>query len=215
VATGEPAELLQVLDADGVATGETRSAEDVHAEGLWHGAVVVWVLRRDGGVLLRRNPRADPCAPLALGPTARAHAGVGPPAAEAAAAAERQLGIGARREGLSHLGTFRSERCRRGEGTSYVDREHQEAFVTWDDTPLEDLALDPAEVDTVYEVPLERAVALFESGAFVPAPGFDSMQRVSNALLIEEDLPAAGREELLEQLRALTAFAAAGTSPSD
>ncbi len=208
---GEYAEQLLVLDDAGVPTGETRPVAEVHAAGRWHGAVVVWVLRSDGCVLLRRNTPEDACAPLALGPTVRAHSGSGPPAAEASAAAERQLGLGARRDGLARLGSFRVERCCRGEGSSYADREHQEVFAAWDDTPLEELALDPTEVDTVYEVPLGRAVALFESGAFVPAPGFDSMQRVSNALLIEEDLPAEGRGAVLEQLRALATLAGAGS----
>lgn len=206
VAHSETAALLQVLDAQGAPTGEARPASEVHAAGLWHAAVVVWVLRADGGVLLRRAPPDDPCAPLRLGPSAHAHV-VGPdvPAAQAAAALERRLSVTALRDGLAHLGTFATERpCRGG-----VDREVQEVFAARDDTPLGELALDPTTVDTVYEVPLARALALFDCGAYVPAPGFDAMQRVSNALLVAEDLPEHGREALLEQLRALDAWVSA------
>lgn len=206
-------ELIQVLDERGEATGRALPVEEAHASGAWHGAVVVWVLRPDGGVLLRREAREDPCAPLRLGPTVHVHAGFGPPAAEAAAAVERRLGLSLPRGGLQRLGTFRSERCCEAAGRRYLDREHQEVFATWDDTPLEELVLDPTAVDAVYEVPLPRAVALFESGASVPAPGFDSMQRVSNALLYEADVPAEGRAAVLEQLRALSAWVGQGPEP--
>ena len=195
-------DLLAVLDAEGVPTGDAAPAERVHADGSWHAAVVVWVVRRDGQVLMRRVPEDDPCEPLRLAASAHAHLGPGAPAPAAAAAVERQLGVAARPGRLTHVGSFRSERRGRG-GT--VDREHQEAYVLQDDTPLEELALDPRSVDTVYEVPLDRAIALVEEGTYVPAPGFDSMQRVSNALLVAEDLPESGREALRAQLRALAA----------
>jgi len=199
-------ELLQVLGEDGVPTGESLPEAEVHAKGLWHGAVAVWVMRPGDLVLLRRNPGHDLCDPLRLGPSARAHtAGHGSPSSEAARAVERQLSIDALRHGLTLLGTYAVERRFPGG----VDRELQDVYVGCGDEPLEELTVDPAQVDTVYEVPLARALGLFEGADVAPAPGFDSMQRVSNALLYEEDLPKSCREALLAQLRAVEAWVAA------
>ena len=90
-------------------------------------------------------------------------------------------------------------RSRRSWG-EYVDREFQDVYVVTDDTPLSGLTLPAAEVDVVYEVPLDRAIELFRDGRYVAAGGFDSQRRVNNALLVADDLPSQGSRLLAAEL---------------
>src|SRR5690606_34284922 len=88
---------------------------------------------------------------------------------------------------------------------SYLDRELQDVYALRDDTPLASLSLPAAEVDVVYEVPVERAIELFRDGRFVAAGGYDSLRRVNNALLVEDDLPTQGRALLAAELERVKA----------
>ncbi len=58
----------------------------------------------------------------------------------------------------------------------------------------------------VYEVPLARAIELFRDGRYVAAAGYDSQQRVNNALLVAEDLPSQGAGVLAEELERVKAW---------
>lgn len=104
---------------------------------------------------------------------------------------------------MKHVGSFETER-QGADGA--IDREHVDAYLMEDSTSLPVLLLDPRVIDTMYEVNVERAVELFRDGTYVPAPGFDSMNRTSNALLIEEDLPVHGRDVLLAELVAIAEY---------
>jgi hypothetical protein len=69
---------------------------------------------------------------------------------------------------------------------------------------LTEYALACDEVEVLYEVPLERAIDLYREGRYVAAAGYDCQRRVSNALLIEDDLITQGRAltaRALERLR--------------
>lgn len=174
------------------------------ASGAWHGALAAWVVRESGSVLLSRLPREHRLEPSRLAPTAISYTGLGPPAEAVIAAVRDFLGTDDRLGPPRYLGTFRAEYRYAGDA---VVRQLQDAYAVRFDGPLEELSPDPSLVDTVYELPLARALALLEHGTYTPAPGFDSMGRVSNALLVEDDLPEQGRAELLAQLRAMAALA--------
>ena len=48
-------ELFDVLNEDGRYTGRTESRENCHKKGLWHKAVVVFVINSKGQVLLQKR----------------------------------------------------------------------------------------------------------------------------------------------------------------
>ena len=50
-------ELIDVLDENGVKTGEVLSREEIHKKGLWHRAIVVAIINEKNEVLLQQ--RAD------------------------------------------------------------------------------------------------------------------------------------------------------------
>src|SRR5690606_12737596 len=87
-----------------------------------------------------------------------------------------------------------------------TDREFQEVYVVRDERPLEAYHLAPDEVEALYELPVERAIALFEEGQHAAAAGHDAMRRPASALLYEADLPDQGRALHAEALRRVAAW---------
>ena len=197
--SSQAAELLDVLDEHGLPTGETKPRGLVHRDGDWHRAVHVWLVRENGDVVLQRRSANKKIEPLKLDVSVGGHLQAGELDIDAVREVEEEVGLFLKPGALHHLLTLTSERHYPG----VVDREFQEVYVVRDDTPLSHYVLKPDEVEVVYEVPLTRALALFESGAHLPAPGYDAMRRVNNALLVADDLPSQGSQILAEELRAV------------
>ena len=48
-------ELIDVLDENGVKTGEILSREEIHKKGLWHRAIVVAIVNDKNEILLQQR----------------------------------------------------------------------------------------------------------------------------------------------------------------
>lgn len=200
------AEPLDVLDEAGNPTGVTKRRSQVHLDGDWHRALHLWIVRESDLVVLQRRARGKDLAPLKVDVTVGGHYRAGETFLDVLREAEEELGLEVRPGQLTYLTTARSERHYPEMDPPRIDREHHDVYVLRDDRPLEGYTLAAAEVETLYEVPVDAAIALFESGAPVPVYGFDSQRRVSNALLIHDDVPTAGRETLASELRLVKAW---------
>ena len=51
----ENMELLDVLDEDGKVTGKTEDKDIIHAKGLWHKEVEVWIVNQEGKILIKKQ----------------------------------------------------------------------------------------------------------------------------------------------------------------
>jgi isopentenyldiphosphate isomerase len=140
----DPAELLEVLDAEGHRQGIAKTRAEIHLDGDWHLAFHCWVLRRGGleVVLQRRSFRKD-TYPGCWDATAAGHWRFGETAAQAAREISEELGIDVPFEALTYRGR---ERASRSFPSGLVDREHHEVYVLVDDRPLMAYRPDPAEV---------------------------------------------------------------------
>ncbi len=49
------AELIDVLDENGIKTGEVLSRNEIHQKGLWHRAIVVAIVNKNNQVLLQQR----------------------------------------------------------------------------------------------------------------------------------------------------------------
>lgn len=186
-------EMLDVLDAAGQPTGEQKARLDVHVDGDWHRAIHIWVVRGGDLVLLQRRSSAKDLEPGRLDVSVGGHYRAGELHIDVLREAEEELGLALRPGQLDYLGTARTARIYSQAGSALVDHEFQEVYVVIDERPLEEYTLDPEEVAAVYELPIDRAIALFGSGHYAAAAGHDAMRRPNHALLIEEDLPTQGR----------------------
>lgn len=193
-------ELLDVLDDVGMPTGSTRARRAVHAEGDWHRTFHLWVVREGNLVVVQRRSRSKAIEPRRLDVTVGGHFRAGETLLDVVREAEEEIGLVVRPGQLTYLGTTRAVRSY--EGT--LDREFQDVYALRDERPLTAYTLRCDEVETLYEVPIDAFIDLVRTGRYVAATGYDCMQRVSNALLIVDDLVPQGRElaaRVLERLR--------------
>lgn len=195
-------EMLDVLDADGRPTGESKARAAVHRDGDWHRTVHVWVVRSDGHVLIQRRAAGKELESGKLDVSVGGHLVAGELDVDVVREVEEELGLVVTVGALTYLGTAMTDRTY---GT-YIDREFQDAYVVKDDTPLTQLSLPVDEVDVVYEVPIAGAIELFRDGSYVAAGGYDSQRRVNNALLVAEDLPSQGAGVLAAELERVRAW---------
>lgn len=48
-------ELIDILDENGIKTGEIISREEVHKKGLWHRAIVAAIINENNEILLQQR----------------------------------------------------------------------------------------------------------------------------------------------------------------
>ena len=198
----EADEMLDVLDEVGLPTGQTKTRTAVHADGDWHRTFQLWIVREERLVLVQRRARGKSIEPGRLDVTVGGHYRQGETLRDVVREAEEEIGLTVRPGQLAYLGQVKASRSY-PDGT---DREFQEVYAVRDERPLDTYVLRCDEVDTLYEVPIEKLIALVRSGSYVAVAGFDCMQRVNNALLVEDDLVPQGRERNVKVLERLQAW---------
>ena len=186
-------EYFDVLDETGSTTGQSKKRNDVHRDGDWHRSFHLWIVNSDGYVLLQRRSKHKDLEPNKVDVTVGGHYRAGETLADVVREVEEEIGLFVRPEALHFLATKKAERFYDGK----TDREFQDIYVLKHDQPLGHYFLDCNEVSILYELSLDKAIALFEKGKFAAAAGYDCQQRINNALLTETDL--------IEQAKALTA----------
>jgi isopentenyldiphosphate isomerase len=144
VQQNDPAELLEVFDAAGRATGQSLPRAAIHLNGHWHQAFHCWIVRAQGleVVLQRRALVKDTFAGL-WDAAAAGHWRFAEQPDEAAREIAEELGIHINFSELVYRGR---ERSSRKFASGLIDREHQQVYVLECDRPLRDYRPDPREV---------------------------------------------------------------------
>src|SRR5688572_23762833 len=116
------AELIDVLDAEGRSTGESKARWEVHRDGDWHRAAHVWVVRADGHVLVQRRALVKQIEPGRLDVSVGGHLVAGELEVDVVREIEEELGLVLPFGSLTYLGTAVTERTY----DDYLDREFQD-----------------------------------------------------------------------------------------
>lgn len=191
-----------MLDADGQLTGITKPRAEVHRDGDWHRSFHLWIVKEGRYVLFQRRAKSKDLEPNKIDITVGGHLAAGETVRDALREVEEELGLRVALKELVYVETRRAER-------SYAvasDREFQEVYLLRCDQELSAYNLNPQEVYALYELPLERAIALYRDGAPQFAAGYDAYQRVNNALLIDDDLIVQAKVDVLDTLIKIRAF---------
>ena len=140
-------ETFDVLDKWGVRTGETAGREKCHLEGLWHRAVVVFVVSIDNQrVLLQKRSATKKLWPNCWDLTAGGHVLAGEIGYQAALReTKEEIGLELRPEDLLCIGSSISENLK-GE---IINRHFNEYNVAKSDVDPAELKLQPEEVEEV------------------------------------------------------------------
>src|SRR5919204_208434 len=111
VQQNDPGELLEILDADGRATGRAQSRAAIHLNGDWHKAFHCWIVRDSGRqvVLQRRSLGKDTYAGC-WDAAAAGHWRFGESPEEAAREIDEELGLDVPFSSLVYRGRERAER---------------------------------------------------------------------------------------------------------
>jgi isopentenyldiphosphate isomerase len=187
---GSADEPLELLDDAGNPLGTGKARAQVHADGDWHRAFHLWVVREGRLVLLQRRSAEKDLEAGKLDVSVGGHVRFGETLADVVREADEEIGLVVRPGDLTYLGSAGSER--RYDGA--LDREVQDVYAVRDERPLNEYMLDCNEVEVLYEVPLDKAIALYRDGSYVAVAGYDCQHRHNDALLVADDLIAQGRE---------------------
>ncbi len=164
-------ELLDVLDPEGRPLGAVKPRNAVHRDGDWHKTVHVWIVNYRGEVLFQKRSMGKDSFPGLWDVSAAGHVSAGE---SVLLAAQRELfqeiGVRASVTEFHQLCILKSTSVQRA--GSFVDNEFNDVFVIRRNPEVQDLALEPSEVDEVsfYSgAELER-VARHSDPAVVPHP---------------------------------------------
>jgi isopentenyldiphosphate isomerase len=140
----DPHELLEIFDAGGNPTGQSKSRASIHLDGDWHQAFHCWILRhrRREVVLQRRSFEKDTFAGH-WDAAAAGHWRFGETPAEAAREIGEELGLDVSFADLTYRGR---ERLSRRFPNGLIDREFHQVYVLESDRALVDYRPDPGEV---------------------------------------------------------------------
>lgn len=154
----DPAELFDVVRADGTPTGEAKARAAVHRDGDWHRAVHVWVAGIDAGsggatpfLLVQRRGMEKDTWPGRFDATVGGHLRAGEEIGEALRESEEELGIAVELADLRFLGNRRAV----NEAEAGIrDREIQSVYLHRDDRPLIEYRPSPYELAALVKLPL-------------------------------------------------------------
>lgn len=158
----DPAELFDIVRADGTPTGETKARAAVHRDGDWHRAVHVWVAGIDPApsgkpfLLMQRRGLEKDTWPGRFDATVGGHLRAGEDVAEALREGEEEIGIAVELADVRFLGN----RIAVNESEPGVrDREVQAVYLLRDDRPLTAYRPSPYELAALVKLPLMPLLA--------------------------------------------------------
>ena len=145
-------EKFEIFDENGNRTGIIETRETVHARGLWHRTVHIWVYS-GSRILLQRRAHDKDSHPGLWDVSAAGHIEVGESPVEAAQREiKEELGIDAEKKDLLYIGTRRFTLVsRKGR---FIDREISSVYLYRIEGRTEKLSHDPAEIEELrfYEI---------------------------------------------------------------
>ncbi len=140
-------EKFDVLDQRGGFTGKTATRSECHEQGLWHRAIVVFIISRDGQkILLQKRSKNKKVWPDMWDVAIGGHVEAGEFSYQAALReAEEELGIVLKPQDLICIGSTTSENPE-GHG---INRHYNDYYIAFLDIDLSSLTLQPEEVEDV------------------------------------------------------------------
>jgi len=155
----EVIEYLDVLDDLGRVVG-TKPRHDVHRDGDWHQVFHCQIVSIRNGVptaLLQQRSHAKAAFPGLLDVSAAGHLTAGETPMDGLRELEEELGIRPNTADLTVLGVRRLV-DESGEGR--LNKELTHVYMLRDDRPLGDYIIQQAEVDAVFDLPIDEALRI-------------------------------------------------------
>ncbi|WP_405171495.1 NUDIX domain-containing protein [Paenibacillus sp. FSL H8-0280] len=199
----------------------TSLRSEVHAKGYWHRSFHCWIVRdkdEQRQVLFQRRRDIKDTFPGCYDITAAGHLTAGEQLQDASRELEEELGVYTPFEALTYLLTATQQLQGEVRGVPFIDREFSAVYGLCLNQPLEAYVLQPSEVDSLYEVPLDDLLALFRNEIdVIQATGVQTQPLTSSPHSIGHKDPSSSDhaadepERIVREIRA-TEFVPHGTA---
>lgn len=176
-----PLEYIDVLTPYGKPTGQSLPRKEIHARGLWHRTVHVWMVTSGKDILLQKRARTKTTHPGLWDMACAGHIAAGESSMEAALKELREeLGVDLIPEDLTFLFTMDSEFIH-NDGR-YIDREFHDIYLACKDFPLSSFTLQADEVEAVRYVSINEFSSMVRSRDTALVPHFTEYGRFLTSL---------------------------------
>lgn len=172
-------EYIDILTPEGRHTGRIASRHEVHARGLWHRTVHVWLTTPSKDILLQKRAQSKQTHPGLWDMACAGHISAGESSMEAARKEmSEELGVTIREEDLSFLFSIKNETIH--DKGRYIDREIHDIYLATCEFHLSDFTLQPDEVDDVRYISFIDFQAMVTRKDPALVPHFSEYERIND-----------------------------------
>ncbi len=164
------AEILDIVDENGIPTGQTVDRETAHLKGILHRTSHVWLLREKNGrvqVLLQKRADNKSAFPGCYDISSAGHIPAGVDYIPSALRElKEELGVTVSAEQLHYCGIRHIRYDDEFFGKEFHDRQVSKVFALWNDTDESGFELQKEEVDSVLWIDFDECVESVKRNAF-------------------------------------------------
>ena len=146
-------EYLEIVDEENNLTGKTEERDIVHAKGIWHREIAVWIMNEKGEILLQKRSPNKKQGANNWSTSCAGHVDIGEEPIKAAIREIREeLGIPVKEDDLKHLFTAKNKRVL----TNSFNNIFCYLYFLKVNTPIEEFTIDTEEVSEIKYIPFEE-----------------------------------------------------------
>jgi isopentenyldiphosphate isomerase len=152
---GNQLALINVLDENGIPTGEVKTKREIHEQGLWHNAAHVWIYNSHGEVLLQLRAKDKDSYPGLWDISVAGHTDSGEtPIQSAVREMKEEIGLHLDFGKLEPDGVYIISQPI--EGTTWQDNEIGHVFFYQYNGSVDDLTMPDGEVEKLEFIPVDK-----------------------------------------------------------
>ena len=152
-------ELVDILDSEGNATGQTCLKSEAHKKGLWHASIHAWIFTKNGQVLIQKRIEDKDTFPGLWDVSVAGHIGAGEgPLLAARREAFEEVGFEISSDSLNFIGAHSTDTKH---SKDLIDREFHHTYIVELTVPFENLSIQIDEVSEIKMMPLNELLNNF------------------------------------------------------
>ena len=181
-------ELLDIVDENGIPTGETVDREAAHKEGIRHRTSHVWLLRTHNGktqVLLQKRSLNKDSYPGCYDISSAGHIPAGDGFLESALRElKEELGVHAAEEELVYCGQRQFEYHKIFRGREFWDNQVSNVYVLWRDMTAAEFVIQESEVDSVLWMDWDTCIDMVKNNSAPHCIRMKELEMVSSKVQV-------------------------------
>jgi len=147
-------EYFDILDENGNKTGKIKLRSEVHRDGDWHKAIHIWILNKNGDILLQRRCPTKDSNPNMLDVSSGGHILAGDTSLEGALReVKEELNLEVKAEELQFIKTIK----RSVQYTeTFINNEFDDMYILITDKKISDMKFQEDEISEIFFVPYKK-----------------------------------------------------------